>query len=94
MTDEERHALALAIAEKLPQEIIIGLVSSAIDGAIRSMAYGPDQTVNKLLHEAVVNRAKELLKTKYADRVEKEAELLAARVATELPNLTLKKPGY
>jgi hypothetical protein len=83
MTDESRNALAKAIAAELPEAVIESIVSEAIGATLQGFRFsGAD--VQRVVQDTIVERARELLKTKYATEVDKQADVLAARMVGEM----------
>ena len=82
-SEEMLTALSKAIAAELPEAIIEGLVGHAIKSTLHSLQYQTSD-IQKLVSDVIVARAKELLKTKYAAEVDKQADVLAARMVGEM----------
>lgn len=93
MTDESRTALAKAIAAELPDAVLESIVSETISSMLHSFRVsGTD--VQKIVQDMIVERARELLRTKYAAEVDKQADLLAARMVGEMASFVPKGRGY
>ena len=90
MTDESRKALAKAIAAELPEAVIEGIVSEAISATLQQFRYSGDD-VQSVVRETIVTRARELLRTKYAAEVDKQADLLAARMVGEMASFAPRR---
>lgn len=94
MTEETKAALVKAITAELPDAVIDGIVSEALMSTLRNFgaSYGNSdfKLLTDLVKDVVVARAKEFLRTKYAAEVDKQADILAARVAAELPQMRMR----
>jgi hypothetical protein len=82
-------AIALELAKVLPSELLQRTVATVLEQSLQSLCFGSHE-ITKLVTEAVTLRAKELLQTKYKVDVDRQAEILAARVVGELPRLQLE----
>jgi allophanate hydrolase subunit 1 len=83
MTDESRNALAKAIAAELPEAVIESIVSEAINSMLIHFRYS-EADIQKVVQDTIVEHARALLKTKYATEVDKQADVLAARMVGEM----------
>lgn len=77
--DQLGKLIAEKIATELPKQFIAECVEQGIREAITEFRID-SYTVKGFLEEAVKERAKELLKTKYAAEVDKLADLAATQV--------------
>jgi hypothetical protein len=93
MTNESRTALAKAIAAELPDAVLESIVSEAISSMLNSFRYSQSD-IQKVVQDTIVEHARELLRTKYAAEVGKQADLLAARMVGEMASFTPKGRGY
>jgi len=66
MTDESKNALAKAIAAELPEAVIESIVSEAISAMLQSFRYS-NAEVADVVKATIVEHARMLLRTKYAD---------------------------
>lgn len=89
MDKEERQKMIHEVAEHLPKEFVNRMMVALIDHAIGSVSWESREIVD-LLKTAVIERSRELLKTKYKEEIEKKAELLAAHTVGLLPQLEIK----
>ena len=78
--------LSREIAKLLPSELIEKTVAAVLERALQSLKYD-NGVVDKIVTEAVVQRTRELLQTRYKTDVDKQANILTARVVGELPRL-------
>jgi hypothetical protein len=82
--------LSREIAKLLPSELIEKTIAAVLEKALQSLKYD-SREVEKLVTEAVVSRTRELLLTQYQVEVDRQANILAARVVGELPRLTFDR---
>ena len=78
--------LSREIAKLLPSELIEKTVAAVLERALQSLKYD-NGVVDKIVTEAVVQRTRELLQTRYKTDVDKQANFVTARVVGELPRL-------
>ena len=90
MTSPVEQELSREIAKLLPSELIEKTVAAVLERALQSLSF-ESRMLEGIVKEAVVERARELLRTKYAVDLDKQADLLAARVVGELPRLTFER---
>ena len=90
MTEEHQNQVVEAIRNQLPPELIDSIVKKSLSECFRHFSFKGD-LIEKLVLEAVIERAKEMIRTTYKDDVEKQATLLSARVVESLPRLVFKE---
>jgi len=83
MDEDTKSRIAKAIAKQFPSEVVIDIVKSAIESAIRDLSW-QTRDIQNLVQQAIVDRTQELLKTQFKDQVESQSQILAARVVSEL----------
>lgn len=92
MDDTTRKALVEKIAAAMPPELVEEIASEALKKTLDNLRWTDDALV-KLVNEAVVARARELLATKYKDELEKKAEMLAANMVRTMGQMVLPDRG-
>jgi len=91
MTDEDRKKIAGEVAKLIPNEAVLTILGDAIFRSLHSLNWSTDE-IAKLVQAAVIERAKELLKTQYSEQVNAQAQLLAAQMVGELARLKMQEP--
>jgi hypothetical protein len=86
---ESMENLARAIAEQLPKEYVIEIIGAAVKNAIDRFSWGDDKVAD-LVKECIVERARELVKTKYKEQIEQKADLLAAKMVSDMSRLVVR----
>jgi hypothetical protein len=80
---EEMKQIAEAMAKLLPEKIVESLVHKALEQCLSSLAYQGHE-VNEIVRRVVNEKATELLRTKYADQVNKKAEEIALQAVSRI----------
>ena len=62
MNEEIKSKIAGEIAKQLPSEVVVEIVKGAVESAIESMDW-ETRDIQNLVQQAIIDRAKELLKT-------------------------------
>jgi hypothetical protein len=90
---DSQKELAQAIAALLPTEVVVRAVGVAIERGFSDLTAGwaGATGITELCREAVKERTRELLRTKYKDQVNEKAELLAAQVVGEMVQYRLNR---
>lgn len=88
MDDVTRKALVEKIAAAMPPELIEEIASEALKKTLDNLRWTDDALV-KLVNEAVIAQARELLATKYKEELEKKADFLAMSMVHTMGRLVL-----
>jgi hypothetical protein len=90
MTDEERKKIAAEVAKLIPNEAVLSIIGDALVRSLQSLTWSTDE-IAKIVHAAIIEKAKELLKTQYSEQVASQAQLLAAQMVGELARMKLQE---
>jgi hypothetical protein len=88
MDEAVKKALAEEVAKVLPQDLILGVIGAVVERAIDTCTWGQNP-IEALVKDAVVERARELLRTKYKEQLDKQAEGLALKMVGEVMRMRL-----
>ena len=88
---DANKALASEIAKLLPSDLIVDAVGRALESALSSLTTGwGGDDIRKICRDAITEHARELLRTKYKERVAAQAELIAAQAVGEMAQYRLR----